>query len=153
MREMATLLGRGFFGPDPSFHMPRHRFRFITVIFSLCALLFAQLAVAGYACPAEGNPSGMGKMNEMAQATMPCAESMSLATDDEQPGLCHAHCQEQQQSAYNYQVPALAHMGELGVVLTLATVPTEDDLRIDRRPHLRRDTAPPLALRHCCLRI
>ena len=133
--------------------MPRRRFRFITVIFSLFALLFAQLAVAGYACPAEGKASRMGEMTEMAQAAMPCAESMTLAQDDEQAALCHAHCQDQQQSAYNYQVPALAHMGELGVVLTLATVPTEDDLRIDRVPHLRRDTAPPLAVRHCCLQI
>jgi hypothetical protein len=140
-------------GQTLHFMISCRRFRFITVLFALCALLFAQLALAGYVCQAGAKLSVMGEMTGIAQAAMPCTESMALAQDDEQSGLCLAHCEDQQQSAYNYQVPPLAHMGELGVVLTLTTVPTEDDLRIDRMPHLRRDIAPPLAVRHCCLQI
>jgi hypothetical protein len=70
--------------------------RLLTVILSLWALLFAQVALAGYVCPASGKAV---QVAAMAEAGMPCAETMSKAMDDEQPGLCHAHCQSSQQAS------------------------------------------------------
>jgi hypothetical protein len=126
------------------------RYRLLTVMLSLWALLFAQAALAGYACPGTAKAA---QVAEMAAAGMPCAEAMSLAMDDEQPGLCHAHCQAAQQSADNYQVPALATPAELGTVLTVALNPRRTDDSLLQAPLLRRATAPPLAVRNCCFRI
>ncbi len=120
----------------------------LTVILSLWALLFAQAALAGYACPASDKAVQVAQMTE---AGMPCAESMSQAMDDSQPGLCHAHCQASQQSADSYQVPHLATIAELGVVMTLEAAPLRAELPYPAplRPH----ASPPLAIAHCCFRI
>lgn len=80
------------------------RTRLITVLFALLSLLFMQLAVAGYACPGTG--SKIAEAAAMAEAGMPCAESMPLSMDDQQPNLCHAHCQAGQQSADKHELPS-----------------------------------------------
>jgi len=126
------------------------RFRFVTVLFALCALLFAQGALATYLCPGAAKAAEVAQME---QAGMPCAETMSQAMDEQQPGLCHAHCQVAQQSADNFQVPALASLAQLGVVLTVTFAPLEADRGALDSPQLRRSTAPPLAVQHCCFRI
>jgi len=126
------------------------RCRLLTVMFSLWALLFAQAALAGYSCPGAAKAA---QVAQMVEAGMPCAESMSRAMDDEQPGLCHAHCQAAQQSADNYQVPALATLAELGAVLTVPSAAPIIDDSLLQAPLLRRATAPPLAVRNCCFRI
>ncbi|MDP3136813.1 MAG: hypothetical protein Q8N17_10845 [Burkholderiaceae bacterium] len=126
------------------------RYRLLTVIFSLWALLCAQTALAGYVCPGTAKAA---QIAQMVQAGMPCAESMSRAMDDELPGLCHAHCQADKQSADNYQVPTLATLAELGAVLTVSVVSAGADDPLIQAPLLRRATAPPMAVRHCCLRI
>lgn len=127
----------------------RH-FRLLTVLFALCALLFAQGALAGYLCPGTAKAA---EVAQMAEAGMPCAESMSQAMDEQQPGLCHAHCQTAQQSADNVQIPALATLAQLGAVLSIAPAPAEPDRRPLQVPSLRRATAPALAVQHCCFRI
>jgi hypothetical protein len=124
------------------------RQRLLTVILSLWALLFAQAAMAGYTCP------GTSKAVEIAQMTeagMPCAEAMSQAMDDSQPGLCHAHCQASQQTADSYQVPALATLMQLGVVLTVEPLAPRGDPPY--RLALRPNASPPLAIANCCFRI
>jgi hypothetical protein len=126
------------------------RFRLLTVMFSLWALLFAHTALAAYICPGSAKAA---QVADMAQAGMPCAESMSLAMDDEQPSLCHAHCQAAQQSADNYQLPILATLAELGAVLTVTFASASADAPLLQAPLLRRATAPPLAVRNCCFRI
>ncbi|TWO68049.1 hypothetical protein FN976_24210 [Caenimonas sedimenti] len=126
------------------------RSRLFTVMLSLWALLFAQTALAGYVCPGAAKAV---QVAEMMQAGMPCAESMSRAMDDEQPGLCHAHCQAAQQSADNYQLPTLANLAELGAVLTVTVASVNGDEPLLQASLLRRATAPPLAVRNCCFRI
>ena len=130
------------------------RNRFATVLFALVSLLFMQLAVAGYSCPGSADRSArLDVMAEMPQAGMPCAESMALTMDDEQPGLCHAHCQAGQQSADKYQVPGLA---SLAVLATDFPLPSFTPALLGaplQAPLLRRTTAPPLAVRNCCFRI
>ena len=124
------------------------RHRLLTVILSLWALLFAQLALAGYACPKIESASEAARMVE---AGMPCAETMKQAIDDEQPALCHAHCQASPQSDSTYQLPALATLAQLGVVLTISTGPP----RSPPAPlaPMRPNASPPLAIAHCCFRI
>ena len=121
------------------------RHRFFTVIFALTCLLFAQLALAGYVCP--------GSASKLSAASMPCAESMDMTMDQEQPSLCHAHCQAGQQKADTYQVPVLASLPDHG-----ADYPTNREFVAPpgaplQAPLLRRTTAPPLAIRNCCFRI
>ena len=124
------------------------RHRLFTVLLALWALVFAQLALAGYSCPGASRAVEIAQMTE---AGMPCAESMARAMDDEQSGLCHAHCQGSAQTADTYQVPGLASLHQLGTVLTIAPrlVRSEPPPSFPVRPN----ASPPLAIAHCCFRI
>jgi hypothetical protein len=124
------------------------RRRVFTVLLSLCALLFAQLALAGYSCPGAQKAVEVARM---AEAGMPCAQSMSMAMDEEQTSLCHAHCQGSQQAADTSQPPPLASFQQLGAVLTVAAPapPTKAPFTGPLRPNVN----PPLAIAHCCFRI
>ncbi len=127
------------------------RHRLITVLFALVSLLFMQLAVAGYVCP--GSASKIAEAAAMAEAGMPCAESMPLSMDDQQPNLCHAHCQAGQQSADKYQPPAPIPLGALPADFSLkAVIPVFSEAPL-QAPHLQRTTAPPVSIRNCCFRL
>lgn len=130
------------------------RYRFITVLLALMSLLFSQLALASYVCPAGDSRAAVAQA--VAKTGMPCAESMGMLMDEAQPHLCRAHCQADQtvqQKAEALQIPVLASLPGWGA----------DGLRphrLDARagvsvqpPILRRTTAPPLAIRHCCFRL
>jgi hypothetical protein len=129
------------------------RSRLFTTLFALLSLLFMQLAVASYACPGAAS-SKVAEVAAMAEAGMPCAESMSLRMDDERPNLCQAHCQAGQQTADKYEVPALLAAAAVASVayapFIAAPMPLGAPLQA---PLLRRATAPPLAVQHCCFRI
>ena len=130
------------------------RKRLVTVLFALANLLFMQLAMAGYSCP--GGLTKVVKVTEvatMAQAGMPCTESMALTMDDEQPSLCHAHCQADQQSVDKYQLPGLASLADLATDFPLPRFTPALLGAPLQAPLLRRTTAPPLAVRNCCFRI
>ena len=128
------------------------RTRLATVLLALLSLLFMQLAVAGYACP-DSAPQRAADMAAMAEAGMPCAETMALAQDDQQPGLCQAHCQAGSQSAERYQPPLSVDSHALPVAYLMALVVPVLAVAPLQSPHLKRTTAPPLAIRHCCLRL
>ena len=126
----------------------RRRNRLFTVLIALISLLSMQFALASYVCPRTA--SGVAAMTQMA---MPCEETMAGAMDGLQPGLCHAHCQAEHQSADKYQVPAAAmpiHTRADFITLRLVPVPPGAPLQA---PLLTRTTAPPVAVRHCCFRI
>ena len=130
----------------------RRRNRLFTVLIALISLLSMQFALASYVCPRTA--SGVAAMaTQKAQAAMPCEQAMAGAMDGSQPGLCHAHCQAEHQSADKYQVPATAlpiHSGTGFITLRLVPVPPGAPLQA---PLLTRTTAPPLAVRHCRFRI
>jgi hypothetical protein len=127
------------------------RFRFLTVLFSLLALLLSSAALAGYACP---DSAKAFEVAQMVEAGMPCADSMSRAMDEEQPGLCHAHCQLGQQTADSFHPPAFADLMQMGAVLVVRGAPPVSLLAdgLDGTP-LPRETGPPLSIRNCCFRI
>jgi hypothetical protein len=129
----------------------RRHWRLLTVVLSLCALLFTQSAVAAYACPAAAKAVQVAQMSE---AGMPCAEEMSQGMDDEQPALCHAHCQSAQGALNHYQPASIATAMDFGPVLTLVTIPKREPSVDDvQAPLLRRSASPPLAIANCCFRI
>lgn len=127
------------------------RHRLITVLFALVSLLLMQLAVAGYVCPSSG--SKIAEVTTMAEARMPCAESMPLSMDDEQPNLCRAHCQAGQQSADKHELLSPVALGALPGDFSLhVAIPVFSEALL-QAPHLQRTTAPPVAIRNCCFRL
>ena len=127
------------------------RTRLVTALFALLSLLFMQLAVASYVCP--GTASKVAEVAAMAEADMPCAESMTLAMDESQPNLCQAHCQAGQQTADRYELPAPVVMVTLPADFTLpVTAPVFLGAPL-QAAHLKRTTAPPVAIRNCCFRL
>lgn len=89
----------------------------------------------------------------MAMPDMPCAEFMQGGMDEQQPGLCHAHCHAGQQSADKYELPSPVNISALPVdFISAATVPAFSRLPL-QAPHLQQATAPPLAIRYCCFRL
>lgn len=128
-----------------------HRFRLITVLCALASLLFMQLAVAGYVCPGTG--AKVAETAAMAEASMPCAEFMPVAMDEDQPNLCHAHCQTVGQSFQKDQSSQLVTMGVLPTTLAPRVAAPPLFGAPLQEPHLRRTIAPPLAIRNCCFRL
>ena len=127
------------------------RHRLIIVLFALISLLFMQLAVASYTCP--GAASKVAEVAAMAEADMPCAESMSLNMDNEQPSLCHAHCQTDQQTADKHELPSPVAISALPAGFTSpAIVPVFSGAPL-LVPDLKRTTAPSVVIRNCCFRI
>ncbi|MBV8468429.1 MAG: hypothetical protein JOY60_01015 [Burkholderiaceae bacterium] len=61
----------------------RSTHRLITVLLVALSLLFGQLAMASYVCPAEADPSAMAE----AMASGQSCDQM----DAQQPALCHQH--------------------------------------------------------------
>lgn len=122
-----------------------------TVLVALVSLLFMQLAVAAYACPAAGTKAAATAA--MADSGLPCAQFMASGLDNAQPNLCQAHCQTGQQSADKHELPLPLSLGALPVGFAMP-----DPLRrlpgaLLQAPHLMRTTAPPAAIRYCCFRL
>ena len=125
------------------------RLRSLAACLALFGVLFAQVAVASHACP---GPEAMAvAAMDPAQEPMPCCGGDG--TSDPQPALCAAHCQQGDQSLDKPATPLLP-------VAAIASRLAAADLSPAAAPPpgrqlslLSRSTEPPLALRHCCLRI
>jgi len=116
-------------------------------------LLFAQLAVASYACPS------LRGMDSAAMATSMSTSSMPPGCDQIDPGaanLCTEHCRQGQQSADTAPAPAVSP----GIPTLLYSIPIEPqhvlgsgrsfpapDASVDAAPE------PPHAILHCVFRI
>ena len=120
--------------------MSRHA-RSLAAILALVTLVFAQVAIAVYDCAPIADVVAVGDC---------CDEG----GDPAEPALCRAHCQQGNQSldkpSASLPVHALAPMtisfpgaARVGLTASFGELPSL----------LARATAPPLALRHCCLRI
>lgn len=125
-------------------------------------LLFAQFAVAAYACS-----GGMGTTMNVAEATVADATMAGApmagmdskdaghgAMDPAQPNLCAAHCQSGQQNAGAKPVPDLpAAMPASLYPLVPVTLPVRTQCpvgAVDDPPPM---AGPPHAILHCCFRI
>lgn len=88
--------------------------RLATTAVVLLSLLFAQLALAGYACPA--GTGGEQAVMEMAPG-QPC---QGMAADGDQPALCHQHCADAAQSFDPVKLPTAS----LPAVVLMLIVPS-----------------------------
>ena len=122
--------------------------RKIIAALGLGAVLFAQLAVAAYACPIRGD----GK-DAMAKVVAPAAVAPCHDIDQERPNLCKQHCEQASQSVDTavpvaIDAPALPFIAV--VVLTDIHLPIKAIVQGDL---LGSVAEPPLSIRNCCLRI
>ncbi|VTU31380.1 hypothetical protein SRS16CHR_04867 [Variovorax sp. SRS16] len=142
----------------------------------LGVLVFGQMAIAAYACPAlSGAPQSLPMMAMGASvATMPGDEagaSMAVSSDtsaapdvvamtgcdqidDSAANLCAEHCRFGQQSADHAAAPTVP----AALLTTLYTLPVQPEPVGHGRPSadwkFKHVTAsPPLAILHCCFRI
>ncbi len=77
----------------------RHIHRLTTAFIVVMSLLFSQLALASYVCPAE---AGGGAMERVMASGAPCS-----GMDEAQPVLCHQHAAGAAQSAEAVKLPVL----------------------------------------------
>ena len=112
----------------------------------ILAMLFAQFAVAAYACPHGAT---------MAEAPMPCAHGLPMAMDTDQPALCAQHCSPITQAVDagdgpSPSAPALVSMWliDIGAATGALTAPRRAALHPPERA-LPEDHS----ILHCCWRI
>lgn len=120
----------------------------------MLSMLAMQVAVASYACPGmpSGNDYGAASVHA---ATMDMADCQGVA--ETQPPLCHllAHGALPKQTFDKTATPAVPPFVPATLMLDLRLV--NAIVIADATPFLRnpltRTTAPPVAIRNCCLRI
>jgi hypothetical protein len=120
--------------------------RWHAAVIALISMLFVQLAVAAYACP---------QLNVAAAGVHGHGMSCCDQPDPAQPALCHAHGDVGKQSLDKPEPPPVHPFTAVGLALPLPPVATFDVPASAPADgvSLARTTAPPLAIRHCCLRI
>ena len=133
-------------------HLPR-KYRILTTLLALFGMLFMQLAVAAYACPALGpsHDTAAGTTSQAPMQSMPgCDEA-----DPGNPALCQAHCQDAKASLDKPEVPAIAQAAAIVSAILAPLDPSRPVLLPGIAPDwlLQRITSPPISIRHCCLRI
>lgn len=122
--------------------------RKIIAALGLGALLFAQLAVAAYACPIRGDGQ-----DAMAKAVAPAAAQPCQGVDQDKPNLCKQHCEQASQSV-DTAVPVAID----APALPLIAVVVQTDIHLPIKATVQGDllasvAEPPLSIRNCCLRI
>jgi hypothetical protein len=126
--------------------------RSIAALIALFSMLLMQLAMASYVCPGMGEVTTVVSVVDNAQS-MPDCHGM----DVNQPALCHVHAHDQagKQSLDKPELPAVSPFLPAGLVLTLDAVeePVIERPAFHGSSLLNRATAPPIAIRNCCLRI
>ena len=100
----------------------RSAHRVITMSFMVLSLLFAQLALASYACPA-----GTAAMAEMMVAGQPC-EGM----DEAQPTLCHQHATGTAQSFEAVKLPAASQPAIVQVLVLPLALDADESSAVPR---------------------
>jgi hypothetical protein len=120
------------------------------------AVLFAQVALAAYACPGQ---DGTAALRNATMAGMPCEPMMAdaAAADAQQPALCYQHCQpDAGQQAVDF-TPTLASFAANFAVLFVvdaAKAHAAEKRAWAERLRLRQRAPPePHSVLHCCWRI
>lgn len=120
-------------------------------LLGISAILFAQIAVAAYACPAFASSQINEQVSamDMSDTEPPCAEM-----DAKQANLCVEHCQYGQQSLDHPVAPVVFAVADLPYVIArLGDPAVVESTQENAQSLLTRTTAPPLSVRNCCFRI
>ena len=107
-----------------------------TTFLVVVSVLFAQLALAQYICPA-GSAGEVAVAMEMADG-QPCA---GMAGDGEQPVLCHQHCADAAQSFEPLKLPSVS-LPAVVQVLVVARWPGDTPQRPGAAPEAQPPPAP-----------
>lgn len=119
-------------------------------------ILFAQVAIAAYACPATTSAVDAGAQD---MAGMPCAEMMAAGVelDTEQPMLCMQHCQFGSTTQVVDPVSTVFVQATAFPPTRALTVEGSLDTALSSWAEAERlrDRPPPIAhsIAHCCYRI
>lgn len=118
----------------------------LTAWLGIIAIVFAQLAVAAYACPLEiAVGSGASGASSVA-APSPCDK-----VDMQQANLCEKHCHDSQQS--QAAAPAM-HAGFIpGYIVVVHLSSWLGSAGAMNDAVLLHATSPPATIRNCCFRI
>jgi hypothetical protein len=124
------------------------RLRVVAALLTLASVLFAQLAIAAYACPGAASMAAAVQMQAMPGCDMSPA-------DDGTNALCRAHCLQADAST----AQPLAAVAAMAMIVESPFAAFAPAPRVDAtsahplQPFLARPTEPEPALRHCRLRI
>jgi hypothetical protein len=130
--------------------MARSLYRFLARFLIAC-LLFAQMAVAAYACPQELIDSLSPAMAEMAD--MQDCPQMSQH-DKAVPSLCAEHCHPAQQLTPHANAPSVPMALPVGFFVPLPVSESSLALPLARYADvLTLASSPPHTVLHCCFRI
>ena len=124
--------------------------RLLAALVAAFSLLFAQLAVAAYACPVQA-PAKMSAHG----GAHPCPGGHCQDMAKQQPTLCQAHCHPADSSPDRSAWPPVAQFTALAAFVIMPAPRVHDVAQTDvfTHPILARATEPPSAIRHCCFRI
>ncbi|MFT5532781.1 MAG: hypothetical protein ACI8WM_002900 [Burkholderiaceae bacterium] len=111
--------------------------RLLVVLVAMLSVLFAQLALAAYACP--------GQTSSLAMQVIPDCADMDMV----QPALCHAHQHDGHQAPDKPGTPHAALFIPAALVQQLAPAAPPTTRRMLPDFVLARTTAPPNTILHC----
>ena len=119
------------------------------VVLAIVSLLFTQLAVAGYACPALKPLQQMDILADI-QTVQDCDE-----TDVERRALCEAHMQAPDQSVDRPASPTIPPAIAVPLVVVPGVLNVAELPAVAYAPQawLTRPSEPSLSIRNCCFRI
>jgi hypothetical protein len=134
--------------------------RFVAILL-MASLVYAQLALASYACPTDSPALGTASGISMGAGEMALkgvgetsAENSAWKLDPRQPGMCVGHCQSASQNVDVKPAPSLAP----ALVVGFFTFEPSAQYALQGRavgpaesPSPQAD--PPHAILHCCFRI
>jgi hypothetical protein len=127
--------------------------RLVAALIALISMLFMQYAMASYACP--GMIAG-GEVAAMPTGMMDHQPASGCAgMDSVQPNLCHAYDHGGHQTLDKPEAPQVQPFAAVGLALTLRPIEIALPPAAAQSEflELKRSTAPPLTIRHCCFRI
>lgn len=125
------------------------RLRVLTALVALVSMLFTQIALASYSCPELGRALAQAAAQAQVMHKSCCPQH-----DVNNPGLCHAHGQVGSQSAEVSAQPPVMPFIPATLVQSIAPI---DVAPLEPRAAplaflLAPGAAPPISIRHCCLR-
>ena len=117
-------------------------------------ILFAQIAVAAYACPVLAKWSAASDPISSSSVAKPGdCDQMDDMMDATSPNLCSAHCHNHEQSADHAAAPALPPALFVALYWLVAPAITEPLIQTSEANVLHVALSPPHAILHCCFRI
>ena len=121
--------------------------RKLVSLLSIVAVVFAQLAVAAYACPLEF--VGLDETIDVVGAP----ETNSSGRDAQSPALCQKHCENAQQNVNDTPPSAFVSLESAVFVVTLVMDRAAPPPAKASTSSLLHATSPPLSIQNCCFRI